>query len=327
MGVLEPVTWCHRMVICAKINGKPRRTIDFQSPNTHATRETHHTQSPFHQARLVPHGKKKTVFDAWNGYHSVPLHPDDRHYTTFITPWGRYQYCTAPQGYIASGDGYSRHYDEVVASFPQKTKCIDDTLMWSDTIQNSFFQAAQWLDTCGRNGITLNPEKFVFAQDVEFAGFEITNHTVRPCRRYLRAIMEFPTPKNTTDVRSWFGLLNQVAYAFSIAEQMLPFRDLLKPATPFHWDDNLDQLFEESKTVITTEIAIGIKIFDKTKPTCFATDWSRDGIGLMPFVISHISVKRWPSDKVKENCKTKLKVHCVMQLRLSVSFKYLDGFS
>ena len=46
---------------------------------------------------------------------SVPLHPDDRHYTTFITPWGRYQYCTAPQGNIASGDGYSRYYDEVVA--------------------------------------------------------------------------------------------------------------------------------------------------------------------------------------------------------------------
>ena len=26
----EPVTWCHRMVICAKKNGKPRRPIDFQ---------------------------------------------------------------------------------------------------------------------------------------------------------------------------------------------------------------------------------------------------------------------------------------------------------
>ena len=65
LGVLEPVpvgepvTWCQRMVICAKKNGKPRRTIDFQSLNSYATRETHHTQSPFHQARSVPHGKKK----------------------------------------------------------------------------------------------------------------------------------------------------------------------------------------------------------------------------------------------------------------------------
>ena len=290
LGVLEPVpvgepvTWCHRMVICAKKNGKPRRTIDFQSLNSHATRETHHTQSPFHQARSVPHGKKKTVFDAWNGYHSVPLHPDDRHYTTFITPWGRYRYCTAPQGYIASGDGYSRRYDEVVASFPQKTKCIDDTLLWSDTIYDSFFQAARWLDICGKHGITLNPEKFVFAQDeVEFAGFEITNDTVRPCKKYLRAIMEFPKPKNITDVRSWFGLVNQVAYTFSMAEHMHPFRELLKPATPFYWDDNLNHLFEESKRAITTEITNGVRIFDKGKPTCLATDWSRHGIGFWLF--------------------------------------------
>ena len=190
--VSEPVTWCHRMVICAKKSGKPRRTINFQSLNSHDTWETHHTQSLFHQARSVPHGKKKTVFDAWNGYHSIPLHPDDRHYTTFITPWSRYQYCTAPQGYIASGDGYSRRYDEV-ASFPRKTKCIDDTLLSSDTTHDCFFQAAQWLEIRGRNGITLNPEKFTFAQDVvEFAGFEITCDTVRPCQRYLRANRDIP---------------------------------------------------------------------------------------------------------------------------------------
>ena len=36
-------------------------------------------------------------------------------------------------------------------------------------------------------------------------------------------------------------------------------------STLFHWDDNLDRLFEESKTVIATEIANGVKIFDKTK--------------------------------------------------------------
>ena len=94
LGVLEqvpignPVTWCHQMVICAKKNGTP---IDFQPLNAQATRETHHTQSPFHQACSVPPGKLKNEFDAWNGYHSVALHPDDRHYTTFITATGTKQ--------------------------------------------------------------------------------------------------------------------------------------------------------------------------------------------------------------------------------------------
>ena len=82
----DPVTWCHRMVICGKRNGTPRRTVDFQPLNVHATRETHHTPSPFHQTLSVPHEKKNTVFDAWNGYHSVPICNEDRYLTTFITP-------------------------------------------------------------------------------------------------------------------------------------------------------------------------------------------------------------------------------------------------
>ena len=55
----EPITWCHRMVTARKKNRKPRRTVDMQVLNKHAFRETHHTQSPFHQATLVPAGTKK----------------------------------------------------------------------------------------------------------------------------------------------------------------------------------------------------------------------------------------------------------------------------
>ena len=128
LGVLEkvpigePVTWCHRMVVCAKKNGDPRRTVDFQALNACATRETHHTQAPFHQVRSVPNHVKKTVTDAWNGYHSVPLREEDRHLTTFITPWGRYRYRTAPQGYISSGDGYTRRLTKLHQTFQIKSK-------------------------------------------------------------------------------------------------------------------------------------------------------------------------------------------------------------
>ena len=290
LGVLEqvplgtPDTWCHRMVICTKKNGSLRRTIDFQQLNQHATRETHHTQSPFHQARAVPAHTKKTIFDAWNGYHSVALAEADRHFTTFITPWGRYRYRSAPQGYIASGDAYTARYDSLVAGIEKKTKCIDDAFLWSDSIEDAFHQATEWLDICARNGITLNPSKFRFAQDeVEFAGFEITRTEVKPWRKYLRAISEFPTPTGITDIWAWFGLVNQVAYAFSMASVVSPFRSLLKPSSPFTWSTDLQQAFDASKTEICTRIQEGVRIFDKNRLTCLATDWSKDGIGYWLF--------------------------------------------
>ena len=154
----EPVTWCHRMVVCSKKSGKPRCTVDFQPLNAHATRETHHTQSPYHQVRSVPPSTKKTVCDAWNGYHSVPLCTEDRHLTTFITPWGRYRYCTLPQGYIASGDSYFRRFDEIVSNVRNKIKVIDDTLLWSNSIEDCFFRTGEWLNICGKHGSSRTPQ-------------------------------------------------------------------------------------------------------------------------------------------------------------------------
>ena len=86
---------------------------------------------------------------------------------------------------MASGDAFTRRFDEIVAHIPNKTKCIDDTLLWAENIEEAFWQAVEWLDTCGRNGITQNPDKFVFGKDtVEFAGFKITPTTVRPARKF-----------------------------------------------------------------------------------------------------------------------------------------------
>ena len=286
LGVLEkvplgtPVTWCHRMVICTKKDGSLRRIINFQPLNQHATRETHHCPSPFHQARAIPRLTKKTVFDAWNGYHSVALDEQHRHYMTFINPWGRYRYRTAPQGYIASGDAYTAWYDSLVAHIGSKTKCIDDALLWSETIEEAFHQAVEWLQICATNGITLNPRKFHFAEDkVEFAGFTVTPTELRPADKFTAAVRKFPTPKGITDIRAWFGLVNQISYAFSMTAAMSPFRHLLRPSTPFLWTDQLAEAFAASKNHICSSIEKGVQIFDKGRPTCLATDWSRGGMG------------------------------------------------
>ena len=136
--------------------------------------------------------------------------------------------------------------------------------MWSSSIEQAFQDAADNLCLYGANGITLNPEKFVFAQDtVEFAGFEIGPTTVKPARKFTRAITEFPTLMSTTDVRSWFGLVNQVAYSFSRADVMTPFRDLLKPVTMFSWTNDHHEAFEDSKRLIIDQIQTGVEIFDK----------------------------------------------------------------
>ena len=75
--------------------------------------------------------------------------------------------------------------------------------------------------------------------------------------KILESISDFPVPKTISDIRGWFGLVNQVAPFFANRRVMEPFRELLKPPAQgkkVYWDENLTKLFEESKEVIIEAI-------------------------------------------------------------------------
>ena len=286
LGVIEPVptgtptTWCSRMVVTPKHDGSPRRTVDLQALNRVAYRETHHTPSPFNLVSQVPKGRWKTVLDAWNGYHAVPLDPSSSHYTTFITDWGRYWYKRAPQGFAPSGDAYTKRFDDITVDIPDKVRIVDDTLLHEPTIETSFFATCRYIDVCGRAGVVFNPEKFVFSrEEVDFAGFTVADSDIRPTKRMLATIRDFPKPENLTGARAWFGLVNQVAFSFAQTSQMAPFRELLKRNQKFYWDDEMDALFELSKEVIVNKVIDGVRRYEVGKPTCLATDFSKTGVG------------------------------------------------
>ena len=286
LGILEkvphgnPTTWCHRMVITRKHDGTPRRTVDLSPLNKFCKRETFASEAPFHLARRVPRNTWKTVTDAWNGYHSVPLRESDRHLTTFITLFGKWRYTRAPQGFLSSGDGYNRRFNSILADFVRKERCVDDTVFYDDDLSQHWWRTVEFLTLVGQSGIVLNPEKFQFAnRSVDFAGFRISESTVEPLPKYLNAIRDFPAPKNITDVRSWFGLVNQVASYAQLRDLVAPFKQFLSPKRKFEWSNELDRAFAASKLAIIDAIRHGVEIFDPTRRTCLRPDWSNRGIG------------------------------------------------
>ena len=210
----------------------------------------------------------------------MPLRESDRHLTTFIIPFGRFRYKRAPQGFVSSGDGYNRRFDAILSDFQRKERCVDDTIHYDLDLEEHWWRTIDLLRTLGESGIVLNADKFQFCQkSVEFAGFRVGNSAIEPLPKYLDAIRDFPTPKNITDIRSWFGLVNQVANYAQLRGIMAPFRPFLSPKNKFEWSKELDEAFEASKEAIVRAIIKGVEIFDLTKKTCLRPDWSREGIG------------------------------------------------
>ena len=286
LGTIEKVPigvktmWQARMHVVPKPDGTPRRTVDLRHLNENCLRETEHIVPPWKQARSIPAGVWKTKSDAWNGYHSCPLDERDRHLTTFITEWGRYWYRAAPQGFLASGDGYNQRYGRLIEDMPRVTRCVDDLAMWDGDLEEHWWRTLRYIDRIARNGIIISPAKFEFcSREIEFAGFRITETGVKPLAKYLDAVAKFPRPTNITDVRSFFGLICQLSHYAQLRDLMAPFKPFLSPRTRFEWSDELEEAFIAARKEIVAAIEHGVEIFEPGRQTVISPDWSKKGIG------------------------------------------------
>ena len=148
-----------------------------------------------------------------------------------------------------------------------------------NSLEEHWWRIIDYLILSANNGIVLNPQKFQFARtSVDFAGFRVSDSNIEPLPKYIEAIRDFPVPKSVTDIRSWFGLVNQVSNYAQLREMMRPFKPFLSPKTPFTWNDDLQMRFDASKAAIDA-IHFGARIFDPKKPTCLRPDWSNLGVG------------------------------------------------
>ena len=90
---------------------------------------------------------------------------------------------------------------------------------------------------------------------------------MEPLPKYPDAITTFPTPEKIGDIRSWFGLVNQVAHYEKLIELMAPFRPLLSSKATFYWSEELQKAFDKSKDLIVSAIRKGVEIFEPSRPT------------------------------------------------------------
>ena len=167
-----------------------------------------------------------------------------------------------------------------MADFVNIKNCVDDTLIYDDSIEANFYRVCAFLEQGARGGCTFNPKKFQFGEkDINFLGFRITDTGIKPTEDFTKNILSFPTPKSLTDIRSWFGAINQISYSFAIAPVMAPFRHLLSSKVPFQWSEELQAAFDASKQEIIRQCEHGVRTFDPSLPTALATDWAKFGMG------------------------------------------------
>ena len=169
-------------------------------------------------------------------------------------------------------------------------RVVDDIIIYDCDEQQHTAHVQQFLQRCAEKHIALNLDKCKFSQSkVTFAGFTLSAQGYQIDQSITDAISQFPTPKNRTDLRSLFGLVNQLSSSTSaIAPLLTPLRPLLSTKNEFFWSPNHEQALDNIKKTLTT--APVLSYFDASKPTRLSTDASRQGLG---FILQQNTAGTW----------------------------------
>ncbi|GFT76110.1 retrovirus-related Pol polyprotein from transposon 17.6 [Trichonephila clavipes] len=128
-------------------------------------------------------------------------------------------------------------------------------------------------------GLKLNSKKCLFAaQEVKILGHLVSSNGVRPNPDKIKAVRNFPTPKNIHDIRSFLGLCSYFRrFIKGFCYLAEPLQSLLKSGVEFHWGPEEVESFNSLKKALTSDPVLGM--YDERASTEIHTDASGYGIG------------------------------------------------
>ena len=94
-------------------------------------------------------------------------------------------------------------------------------------------------------------------KEISFAGHIVRQSGIRPEDSKYRAIADFPTPENVSQLRSFLGLDNQLtAFVPDLAHMTAALRPLLKKGTAWVWTEDMQEDIEKVKLLLTTTTTV-----------------------------------------------------------------------
>ena len=78
-------------------------------------------------------------------------------------------------GLISAGDEHNRRGDEALHGLANVAKVVEDVIIYDPDLDSQIRDVREVIQRCADHHITLNPAKFVFAENtVKYCGFKIS---------------------------------------------------------------------------------------------------------------------------------------------------------
>lgn len=198
------------IVLVRKKNGEIRLCTDFREINKITVKDNFPTP---HIDDLLDKLKNKRYFsklDLKNGFFHVGVAEDSRQYTSFVTPFGQFEYLKMPFGLTNAPREFQRFTSGIFRTLIDQNKLLlyfDDLLIATGTIEEHFEILKEVFVLARKYGLEFRFDKCSFLySEITYLGYLINEEGIRPSGEHIESLANFPVPRTARQVHQFVGL-------------------------------------------------------------------------------------------------------------------------
>ncbi|UYV80091.1 hypothetical protein LAZ67_18001653, partial [Cordylochernes scorpioides] len=235
------------VLLVRKKTGDHRLVVDYRRLNIQTVKDKFPLPRIDDLLEGLRNAKFFTTLDLAHGYLQIPLTDKAKLKTAFITPDDTGQFERMIFGLANAPAEFQRLMHTVLGPLlNKKAFCyLDDVIIPAKDWREMIERLREVLERIRSAKLTLKPSKCEFGRrEVEFLGYVISTGGLKPGPRKIKAIEEFPEPKNVHDIRRFLGLTNFFRrFVKDFARKAEPLSRLTKKGSQFEWKEEQRRSF------------------------------------------------------------------------------------
>ncbi len=256
-GVIEESNsdWCAAPVLIRKKDGTVRYCLDYRKLNAKTVKDVFPLPIIEECLDTLSGSEYFSAVDLAAGYWQIPVHPDDRHKTAFITKYGLYQHVRMPFGLCNAPATFSRAMALVLRGL--NWDCVlaylDDVVILGKTFSDHIHNLESVLQRFRKHGLKLKPRKCALCRtEIQFLGHKVDRQGIHITKSKTQSVQDWPTPTNRTEMESFLGFVNYHRnFVKGFSELAAPLYQLTGPKAVYQWTNVHEEAFRALKDAIT----------------------------------------------------------------------------
>ena len=251
--VEQPTDWCSGLTIVPKPNGNIRMCVDLTMLNRGVEREFYPLPRVSDMLSQLSTGRLFSKLDANSGFWQIVLAPESRALTTFLTPWGRFQFRRLPFGLSSAPEIFQRSMEKILDGLEGVVCMMDDVLVFGTDADEHWCRLRLVLERIQNSGMTLKKEKCEFGvTEIKFLGHIICLEGVKLDPDKAKTIMDISPPTCKREAKRFLGMVNYLnKFSSKLAELCSPIYETTS-IVPFYWGLDQQVAFEEIKKELSS---------------------------------------------------------------------------